>query len=58
VREKAHLVYLGVDGRVILKRILKNRMVRRGLDSSGSGSGHVVDGKEPSGAVKCGEFLE
>jgi hypothetical protein len=37
-------------------------MVGHGLDQSGSGYGQVagscVYGDEPSGSIKCGEFLE
>ena len=46
----------GVDGRIIFKWIFE------GLDRSGSGQGQVADpcecGVEPSGSIKCGEFLE
>ena len=39
----------------------RNRMGRHGLDRSGSGQGQVVGccegGDEPSGFIKCGEFV-
>jgi hypothetical protein len=40
--------------------IKRNRIVRCGLDSSGSGEGLVVGScahdKEPAGSIKCWEF--
>jgi hypothetical protein len=37
-------------------------MERHGVDGSGSGLGEVADayecGNEPSGSIKCGEFLD
>jgi hypothetical protein len=35
LKGRGRLEYLGVDGRIILKLILKNRMGECGLDSSG-----------------------
>jgi hypothetical protein len=36
-KERAHLEDLGIDGRVLLKLILKKYERRQGLDSSGLG---------------------
>jgi hypothetical protein len=58
---KRPLVDLDVDGRIILKWILGNRMEGCGLDSSGSEYGPVAGsckhGDEPSGSIKGGEFF-
>jgi hypothetical protein len=55
------LVDPGVDGRIILKLILK-RWNRQVLDWSRSEWGQVAGcyecGNEPSGFIKCGQFLE
>jgi hypothetical protein len=52
----------GVDGRIIRKRIFGNWDGGHNLDSCGSGQGQVVctckRGNEPSGSIKCGEFLD
>jgi len=42
LREANHLENLGLDGRIILNWILKNRIAGRGLDLSGSGQGQVT----------------
>jgi len=50
----------GQDGRMIIRWIF--REWGYGLDRSGSGQGQVVGtceyGNEPSGSIKCGEFLD
>jgi hypothetical protein len=42
--------------------VKRNRFGEGGLDSSGSGKGPVdgscEQGNEPSGSIKCGEFLD
>jgi hypothetical protein len=52
----------GVDGRIILKWIIERLGGGHRLDLSGSGYGQVagscVYGDQPSGFIKCGEFLE
>jgi len=52
---------LGIDGRIILKSVLKSSVWRGGLDLSGSGWSSVVDtyehSNEPLGSIKHGEFL-
>jgi hypothetical protein len=61
LRESDHLEDPGVD-RWILKWVFKNWGGGYGLDSSGSGEGHVAGpceyGIEPSGSIKCEEFLD
>jgi hypothetical protein len=48
----------GVDGRISSG----SGMWEQGEDRSGSGQGQVADtckrGNEPSGSIKCGEFLD
>jgi len=60
--ERNHLEYLSVGGRIILKWVFKKRngdvwtrliWLRTGTD------GAVCEcGNEPSGSIKCGEFLD
>ena len=53
---------LGIDWSIILKWSSIRGLVRHGLACCGSGWGQVAGcrecGNEPSGAVKCGEFLD
>ena len=62
LRERDHLADLGVNGRIILKRVFKKTDGRHGLLRSGSGEGQVEGackcGNKPSGSIKCGEFLD
>jgi hypothetical protein len=59
LREGDRLEDPGIDGRRILKWIFEKW---DGLDRSGSGLGQVAGsfecGNEPSGSIKCGEFLD
>jgi hypothetical protein len=52
----------GVVGRIILRWIFRKWDGGYGLDRDGSGSGPVASpcdcGKEPSGSIKYGEFLD
>jgi hypothetical protein len=61
VNGKKHSEDLDVDVKIILELIL-DRMGRYELAASGSGQGPVASccehGNEPSGSVKCVEFLE
>jgi hypothetical protein len=60
--EKDRLEYLGIDGRIILKLIVKKWDVVHELDSPGSGWGQVSGscecGNKSSSSIKCGEFLD
>ena len=51
----------GVDGRIIFRWIFKKWDVGAWTGSSwlriGTGGGHFKCGNEPSGSMKCGEFL-
>ena len=59
---RSHLGDLGVDGKVILKLTSRCGIQRCGLDCSISRQGHVAGaylcGNDPSGSIKCGEFLD
>jgi hypothetical protein len=61
-KERDHWEELDVSRKIILRRILENRMGWNGLDSSGSGQrpveGSCEHGNEPSGSIKCWEILE
>jgi len=61
-RERDHWGDLGVDGWIILGRISRRWDVVYGLDWAGPGWRQMTDacecGNEPSGSVKCGEFLD
>ena len=52
----------GVDERIILRWIFRKWDVGYGLDEADSGLGQVAGackcGNEPSGSIKCGEFLD
>ena len=51
-----------LDVRIILKWVFSKWGTRHGLDQTCSGQGQVAGtcecGNEPSGSVKCGEFLD
>ena len=51
--ERDHLGDPGIDGRIILRWIFRKWDVGCGLDRAGS-----LCGNEPSGSIKCGEFLD
>jgi hypothetical protein len=56
MKERHHLEDLGLDGRIILNRILHKRMRKGGQDSSESGQaqamGSCKDCNETSGSIK------
>ena len=60
--ERDHLQDAGVDGKIILTWIFRQWDGGHGQDSSGSGCGQMAGtckrGNEPSGSIKCGEFLD
>ena len=62
LKERVHLEYPDVDGRIILRWIFRKWDVGYGLDRSGSGYGQVAGtcecGNEPLGSIKLGEFLD
>jgi hypothetical protein len=62
LRERDHLRDPGVVGRIILSWIFRKWDFGYGLNTVGSGYRQVADtcdcGNEPSGSIKCGEFLD
>jgi hypothetical protein len=62
--ERGHLEDLGVDGRIILKWIFNkwDGVAWAGLIwlriGTGGGRGACECGNEPSGSIKCGEFID
>ena len=63
LRERDHLENPGVDVRIVLRWIFR-KWGGGGcaVDRAGSGEGQVAGtcecGNEPSGSIKCGEFLD
>jgi len=62
LKQGDHLEDTGVDGRIILRQIFRKLDVGYGLDRAGSRLGELTcscdSGNEPSGSIKCGEFLD
>ena len=62
LRERDHWVDPDIDWRTILIWIFRKWDEEYGLDRAGSGYGQVAGtcecGNEPSGSLKCGEFLD
>jgi hypothetical protein len=62
LREGDHMAVLGVDEVTMLILMLKEQDGGRGLDCPGLGQVQRVSscgkGNEPSGSVRCGEFIE
>jgi len=62
LKEKYHLGDPDVDGRIILRRIFRKWEVGVWTGSSWLRVGQVTGtcewGNEPSGSIKCGEFLD
>jgi hypothetical protein len=61
LRERDHLKDLGVDGKILVKRIFKNwgGEAWTGLIwlRIGAGGEHFECGNKPLGSIKCGDFL-
>jgi hypothetical protein len=62
LRERYHLEDPDLNGRIILKWILRHWIGGHGLDWSGLEHGNIAGfcecGNEPSGTIKCGEFFD
>jgi hypothetical protein len=62
LREINYFQGQSLDGGILLKWVFKTRVRSHVLDQSGSGYEHVAGccecGNEPSGSIKCGEFLD
>jgi len=62
LRKRDHWEDPGLDGRIILRWILWKWNVGPWTGSSflriGTGGGTCECGNEPSGSIKCGEFLD
>jgi hypothetical protein len=62
LKERVHMEYLGVDGRIVLKWMSKrwDGTAWTGLICLGYGqvAGTCECGNELSGSIKCGEFLD
>jgi hypothetical protein len=56
LKERDHLEYLDVDGKIIIKYNLSVDWIRLAQDSNHV-SGCCDHGNELSGSIKCGEFL-
>jgi len=62
LRERDHLEDPSIYGRIMLRWTCRKWDVRAWIGSSPSGEGQVEGtckyGNEPSGSIKCGEFLD
>jgi len=62
MRERDHLEYPGLDGRIKLRWIFRKWDVGVWNGPTVSGQGQVAStcecGNEPSPTIKCGEFLD
>ena len=62
MKGRCHLKELDADGGIKLKRNIKNKIRRRGLNSSASKQGQdpwsCEHGSESTGSIKCREFLK
>jgi hypothetical protein len=62
LRERGHFEDPSVDGKKILRWIYRNWDGGHGLDRAGSGQKQVAGicecGNEPSGSIKCVEFID
>ena len=62
LKERDHWGYPGVNGGIILRWIFRKWNVGEGLYQAGAREGQLAEtckyGNEPSGSIKCGEFLD
>jgi len=62
LRDRDHLEDPSANWMTILSWIFRKWIWRHGLDRAGSGYGQVTgtceSGNDPSGSIKCGEFLD
>jgi hypothetical protein len=62
LNDKCHLEDRSVNGRIMFKNVLRSRLGKRIVDTSGSGwrpvTGFYEHGNKHSDSIKCTEFLD